>query len=96
VNRAACLTASFWTLDVMAPEVQVSPGGSMAWGITLCGVRSTAVQVLTDAVRARCEELIRAKAGGQGWRIVALEVMPDHVHLFVKTHPADCPSYVPY
>jgi putative transposase len=50
--------------------------------------------VLADAVSTRCEELIRPKAGEHGWRIVSLEVMPNHVHLFVKTHPADSPSYV--
>ena len=28
------------------------------------------------------------------WQIIALEVMPDDVHLFVKTHPTDSPSHV--
>jgi putative transposase len=50
--------------------------------------------VLADAVSTRCEELIRARAGEHGWRIVSLEVMADRVHLFVKSHPADSPSYV--
>jgi putative transposase len=50
--------------------------------------------VLADAVSTRCEELIRARAGEHGWRIVSLEVTADRVHLFVKTHPADSPSYV--
>ena len=25
---------------------------------------------------------------------MALEIMPDHVHLLVKAHPCDCPSRV--
>ncbi|GAA1610905.1 hypothetical protein GCM10009733_003760 [Nonomuraea maheshkhaliensis] len=45
-------------------------------------------------MKDRLEELIRAKAGEQGWQIVTLEVMPDHVHLFVETHPKNSPSYV--
>jgi putative transposase len=50
--------------------------------------------VLGGRVKDRLEELIRAKADEHGWEIVALEVMPDHVHLFVKAHPKDSPSYV--
>lgn len=38
--------------------------------------------------------LIRAKAAEHSWRIVALEIMPDHVHLFVKAHPSDSPSRI--
>ncbi|GAA1397936.1 IS200/IS605 family transposase [Catellatospora coxensis] len=38
--------------------------------------------------------MVRAEADGRGWEIVALEVMPDHVHLFVKHHPKDSASYV--
>jgi REP-associated tyrosine transposase len=50
--------------------------------------------VLTGAVAARLRELIEGKAAEHDWRIVACEVMPDHVHLFVKTRPKDSPSYV--
>jgi putative transposase len=42
----------------------------------------------------RCRGLIRAKAAEIGWRIVALEMMPDHVHLLVEAHTSDCPSWV--
>jgi putative transposase len=38
--------------------------------------------------------LIRAKASEHGWGIVALEVMPDHVHLFVKPDQAASPAHV--
>ncbi|WP_456094165.1 IS200/IS605 family transposase [Nonomuraea fuscirosea] len=50
--------------------------------------------VLEGRVKDRLEELIRAKADEPGWEIVALEVMPEHVHLFVKSHPKNSPSYV--
>ena len=50
--------------------------------------------VLTGAIGTRCAELIRAKCAEHGWQVIALEVMPDHVHLFVKARPKDSPSYV--
>ncbi|MCG3041883.1 IS200/IS605 family transposase [Streptomyces fenghuangensis] len=50
--------------------------------------------VLEGRVAARLEELIRAKADERGWRIVAFEVMSDHVHLFVQHDPKSSASYV--
>ena len=43
--------------------------------------------VLAGAVAGRCRELIGGKCAEHGWMIVALEVMPEHVHLFVKALP---------
>jgi putative transposase len=45
-------------------------------------------------VSDRCRELIAAKCAEHGWAIVALEVMPDHVHLLVKARPKDSASYI--
>ena len=42
----------------------------------------------------RLEELIRSKADERGWQIITVEVMPDHVHLFVKHDPKASASYV--
>jgi putative transposase len=50
--------------------------------------------VLAGRVAARCKELIRAKASEHSWRMVVLEIMPDHVHLFVKAHLSDSPSRI--
>jgi putative transposase len=47
---------------------------------------------MAGQVAGRREELIRAKASEHGWPIVALEIMPNHVYLFVKAHPSDSPS----
>lgn len=44
-------------------------------------------KVLVDLVRDRLNELIRQKASELNIEIVALEIMPDHVHLFVNTLP---------
>lgn len=50
--------------------------------------------VLKGPVAARLDALIRAKADERGWEVVSLEVMPDHVHLFVKHDPKASASYV--
>jgi putative transposase len=36
--------------------------------------------------RADCEEAILAAATAQGWELLELAVMPDHVHAIVRTH----------
>ena len=43
--------------------------------------------VLVGDVAKDVERLIRLKCQEQGWEVIALEVMPDHVHLFVRTWP---------
>lgn len=50
--------------------------------------------VLGGRVADRLQELIEAKAAEKGWEIIVLEVMPDHVHLFVKHEPKASASYV--
>jgi putative transposase len=52
--------------------------------------------VLAGQVTARREELARAQGSGRGWRIVALEIVPDDVYPFVKAHPSCSPSRIAY
>ena len=42
----------------------------------------------------RLSELLEQIADEHGWQIVAKEVMPDHVHLFVRVGPTDAPTQV--
>lgn len=51
-------------------------------------------RVLGGRVAARCGELLEQIAAEHGWQIVAKEVMPDHVHLFVRVGPTDAPAVV--
>jgi len=51
-------------------------------------------RVLGGRVAARLRELIEQKATEKGWEIIALEVMPDHVHLFVRHEPTASASSV--
>ena len=50
--------------------------------------------MLTGAVKERLEQLIREIAGEYDWGILALEVMPDHVHLFISVQPYWSPHVV--
>lgn len=50
--------------------------------------------VLTPGVIARLRELVDEVAEEKGWEVLALEVMPDHVHLLMSYHPKSSVSYV--
>jgi putative transposase len=78
----------------MVGSVQVSAGGAYDLGYHVVWCAKYRRAVLTGAVGERCRELIGEKCAGHGWRVVALEVMPDHVQLFVKARPQDSPSFV--
>jgi putative transposase len=79
---------------VVAREVQMSAGGVYDLGYHVVWCPKYRRPVLTGTIAARCDELIRVKCAEHGWQVIALEVMPDHVHLFVKARPKDSPSYV--
>jgi putative transposase len=81
-------------MGCMSGEVQVPPGGVYDLGYHVVWCPKYRRPVLTGPVKDRCEALIRAKAAEHGWRLVALEIMPDHVHLFVKAHLPDSPSHI--
>lgn len=74
--------------------MRTSPGAAYDLGYHVVWCPEYRRPVLGGRVKARLEELIRAKADEHGRQIIALKVMPDHVHLFVKPHPKDSPSYV--
>lgn len=78
----------------MTRQVSVGAGGAYDLGYHVVFCPKYRRQVLTGAVQTRCDELIRAKCAEHDWPIVALEIMPDHVHLFVKAHPKHSPSYI--
>jgi REP element-mobilizing transposase RayT len=75
-------------------QLQVSAGGVCDLGYQVVGCPKYHPPVLAGPVEGRGEELIGANASGHGWRLVALEFMPDHVHLFVKAHRSDFPSWI--
>jgi len=50
--------------------------------------------VLTDGVDETLKRLFLEIAKDKGFSIGEMEVMPDHVHLFVSAHPKFSPSYL--
>ena len=71
-----------------------TPGGVCRWGCTWCGARSIGVGFWVGGWPGGCGELLEQIADEHGWQIVAKEVMPDHVHLFVRVGPTDAPAQV--
>jgi putative transposase len=51
-------------------------------------------KVLEGQTEVRLRELLLEKAAAIDVSIESLEIMPDHVHLFVKTSPINAPHYV--
>ncbi|MBU7314725.1 IS200/IS605 family transposase [Paenibacillus oleatilyticus] len=49
-------------------------------------------KVLVNQVEARFKELVQELCQENDWLMVAMEVMPDHVHLFLNVRPTDSPA----
>lgn len=43
--------------------------------------------ILIGLVKERLQQIIQAKAKEMNIEIIALEIMPDHIHLFVSAYP---------
>ncbi|NEP32921.1 IS200/IS605 family transposase [Moorena sp. SIO3B2] len=50
--------------------------------------------VLTGKVKMRLQEIIFDLCGENNWRLIALEIMPDHVHMFLEVDPTFAPSVI--
>jgi len=50
--------------------------------------------VLVEEVREFLEEQIKTIAETKGWEIIELEVMPDHIHLFISAPPFEAPTNI--
>lgn len=50
--------------------------------------------MLKGAIRRRLKELVEEKAKNLELEILALEIQPDHVHLFVNSPPSLAPNQI--
>jgi putative transposase len=48
-------------------------------------------RTLPEGIQRDLQGLLRAICEARGWEVKALEVMPDHVHLFLGATPTDAP-----
>jgi putative transposase len=51
-------------------------------------------KVLIGAIAQRLQELICEVCNENRWKIIAMEIMSDHVHLFLNVKPTDDPASV--
>jgi putative transposase len=51
-------------------------------------------KVIIGQIETRLKELIEFKTSELGCKIIALEVMPDHVHLFIQGKPKQAPNLI--
>ena len=51
-------------------------------------------KILTGHIKERLENIIFEVVSEMNWKILALEVMPDHVHLFISVEPNTSPNSV--
>lgn len=51
-------------------------------------------KVLTGEVETRLKQLLSERSAENGWQLERMEVMPDHVHLFIKATPSDSPAHI--
>ena len=72
-----------------------TPRGVCSLGLHLVWCAKYRRRVLGGSAAARWGELLLEQiAAEHGWEVVAREVMPDHVRLFVRVGPADAPASV--
>ena len=70
-------------------RAQVPP--STSWPTTSSGVPSTRKN-LPEPVQRGLKTCIRSVAEARGWEVKELEVMPDHIHLFIGAPPSESPT----
>lgn len=51
-------------------------------------------KVLTGTVETTCRNAIAETCVAYGWQLKEIEVMPDHVHLFISAPPQDAPAEI--
>ena len=51
-------------------------------------------KILVGEIGNRLKELLYEKSFNNGWTIEKMEIMPDHIHLFIKASPSDSVSHI--
>ena len=51
-------------------------------------------KVLTDGIDEYLKKCLLEKADQNGWQIEQIEVMTEHVHIFIKATPTDSIAYI--
>jgi putative transposase len=78
----------------MPQEVNHSPHSAYVINYHLVWIPRYRKKVLVGPVEARLKELLAEIAIQYGFEILAVEVMPDHVHVFVSAAPKFAPAEI--
>jgi len=78
----------------MPQEVNHSPHSAYVINYHLVWIPRYRKKVLVGPVEARLRELLAEIAMQYGFEMLAVEVMPDHVHLFVSAPPKFAPAEI--
>ena len=78
----------------MPQEVNHSPHSAYVINCHLVWIPRYRKKVLVGPGEARLKELLAEVAMQYGFEILAVEVMPDHVHLFVNAPPKFAPAEI--
>jgi REP-associated tyrosine transposase len=82
------------TVDVKGVQVTADQIGHFAVHPAIMRNTETSEFFLCADTWVILDELIEQLAAEHGWQIVAHEVLPDHVHLFLRVGPTDAPAAV--
>jgi len=78
----------------MPQEANHSPHSAYVINYHLVWIPRYRKKVLIGRIAERLKELLSEIASQYGFQIVAVEVMPDHVHLFVSAPPKFAPAEI--
>ena len=71
-----------------------SSGGVTSLGLHVVWCPKYRKRLLGERVAVRLSGLLDEIAADHGWEIVASEIMPDHLHIFVRVRATDSPAEV--
>lgn len=77
-----------------SPRYRKNPGSAFNLNLHFVWCPKYRKNVLIGAVEMHLKELLHEKATVLGVAIKGLEVMPDHVHLFVACDPTQAPQFL--
>lgn len=78
----------------MPQEANHSPHSAYVINYHLVWIPRYRKKILIGRIAERLKELLSEIASQYGFQIVAVEVMPDHVHLFVSAPPKFAPAEI--
>ena len=79
-------------MDAMEYQHALTKAFLINYHIVFCPKRRR--KILTSRIKKRLENIIFEVASERHWKVMTLEVMPDHVYLFISVEPNTSPNSV--